>query len=57
MPLKPTAELHGHNGSLNSIVWAPHSNRHICSAGDDRQALIWETVSSPKKSKGKFKRI
>ena len=26
---------------MNAIAWAPHSHCHICSVGDDSQALIW----------------
>jgi WD repeat-containing protein 68 len=28
--------------SINAICWAPHSASHLCSAGDDSQALIWD---------------
>ncbi|XP_022140838.1 protein TRANSPARENT TESTA GLABRA 1 [Momordica charantia] len=41
-PSVPVAELERHQSSVNAIAWAPRSCRHICSAGDDRQALIWE---------------
>ncbi|KVI09369.1 protein TRANSPARENT TESTA GLABRA 1 [Cynara cardunculus var. scolymus] len=41
-PTMPVAELERHKGSVNAIAWAPASSRHICSAGDDSQALIWE---------------
>ena len=27
---------------MNAICWAPHSATHICSVGDDKQALIWD---------------
>ncbi|KAK6926094.1 WD40 repeat [Dillenia turbinata] len=48
-PATPVAELERHGASVNAIAWAPHSSRHICSAGDDAQALIWElpTVAGP----------
>lgn len=48
-PTMPVAELERHRSSVNAIAWAPHSCRHICSAGDDTQALIWElpTVAGP----------
>ncbi|KAL3838015.1 hypothetical protein ACJIZ3_022606 [Penstemon smallii] len=48
-PTIPVAELERHVGSVNAIAWAPHSARHICSAGDDGQALLWElpTVAGP----------
>ncbi|KAG5617373.1 hypothetical protein H5410_017197 [Solanum commersonii] len=48
-PAIPVAELERHQASVNAITWAPQSCRHICSAGDDGQALIWElpTVAGP----------
>ncbi|XP_022737283.1 protein TRANSPARENT TESTA GLABRA 1-like [Durio zibethinus] len=48
-PTIPVAELERHRASVNAIAWAPHSSKHICSAGDDTQALIWElpTVVGP----------
>ncbi|KAM7499837.1 hypothetical protein LguiA_024251 [Lonicera macranthoides] len=48
-PTMPVAELERHRSSVNAIAWAPLSCRHICSAGDDSQALIWElpTVAGP----------
>ncbi|WCJ19176.1 Transducin/WD40 repeat-like superfamily protein [Euphorbia peplus] len=48
-PTLPVAELERHRGSVNAIAWAPQSCRHICSAGDDSQALIWDlpTVAGP----------
>ncbi|KAL2921641.1 Protein TRANSPARENT TESTA GLABRA 1 [Bienertia sinuspersici] len=41
-PTMPVAELERHQASVNAVAWAPQSGRHICSAGDDAQALIWE---------------
>ncbi|EEF31490.1 protein TRANSPARENT TESTA GLABRA 1 [Ricinus communis] len=48
-PTTPVAELERHRASVNAIAWAPQSCRHICSAGDDAQALIWDlpTVAGP----------
>lgn len=48
-PTLPVAELERHRASVNAVAWAPQSSRHICSAGDDSQALIWElpTVAGP----------
>ncbi|KAK4362851.1 hypothetical protein RND71_018092 [Anisodus tanguticus] len=48
-PAMPVAELERHQASVNAIAWAPQSCRHICSSGDDGQALIWElpTVAGP----------
>ncbi|MFS7919578.1 putative transcription factor WD40-like family [Helianthus anomalus] len=37
----PVVELQRHQASVNAIVWAPHSSCHICTVGDDSQALIW----------------
>lgn len=39
----------GHIGSVNAIAWAPHSSCHICTAGDDSQALIWDLSTMPKR--------
>jgi WD repeat-containing protein 68 len=41
-PTVPVAELQRHGGAVNALAWAPHSACHICSAGDDSQALIWD---------------
>lgn len=38
----PIAELQRHQAPVNSLSWAPHSSAHICTAGDDSQALIWD---------------
>lgn len=48
-PTMPVAELERHAASVNAIAWAPQSCKHICSAGDDGQALLWElpTVAGP----------
>jgi len=47
-PSVPIAELGGHASCINAITWAPHSSCHICTAGEDRQALIWDLTSLPK---------
>ncbi|XP_078437232.1 WD repeat-containing protein LWD1-like [Wolffia australiana] len=44
-PTQPVVELHRHQASVNAIAWAPHSSCHICTAGDDCQALIWDLSS------------
>ncbi|KAJ9519388.1 hypothetical protein QJQ45_023042 [Haematococcus lacustris] len=44
-PTLPVVELSRHSAATNCIVWAPHSAAHICSAGDDGQALIWDISS------------
>ena len=28
--------------SIGTLAWAPHSSCHLCTAGDDSQALIWD---------------
>uniref|UniRef100_A0A7S0UYS2 Uncharacterized protein n=1 Tax=Polytomella parva TaxID=51329 RepID=A0A7S0UYS2_9CHLO len=42
LPTFPVAELGRHKGHVNALAWAPHSARHICTAGDDCQAFIWD---------------
>jgi len=44
-PTMPVAELQRHQACVNSLAWAPHSSCHICTAGDDSQALIWDLSS------------
>eukprot|EP00197_Chlamydomonas_leiostraca_P006362 CAMPEP_0202866200 /NCGR_PEP_ID=MMETSP1391-20130828/7256_1 /ASSEMBLY_ACC=CAM_ASM_000867 /TAXON_ID=1034604 /ORGANISM="Chlamydomonas leiostraca, Strain SAG 11-49" /LENGTH=320 /DNA_ID=CAMNT_0049546125 /DNA_START=207 /DNA_END=1169 /DNA_ORIENTATION=- len=41
-PTLPIAELSRHTAPVNGVAWAPHSAAHICTAGDDTQALIWD---------------
>lgn len=48
IPSIPVASLQGHEQSVNAIAWAPHSHCHICSAGDDSQALIWDLQALPR---------
>jgi WD repeat-containing protein 68 len=47
-PSMPVAELGGHSACVNGVAWAPHSSCHLCSAGDDRQALIWDLSAMPR---------
>lgn len=47
VPSVPVARLHNHTAQVNGITWAPHSSCHICSAGDDCQALIWDIQQMP----------
>jgi len=47
-PSVPVAELQGHTQCVNTIAWAPHSSCHICTGGDDCQALIWDLTAMPK---------
>lgn len=49
VPSISVAELGGHCGCVNAIQWAPHSSCHICTVGDDNQALIWDLSSMPKR--------
>ena len=44
-PTTPVAELQRHQACVNALAWAPHSSCHICTAGDDSQALIWDLSS------------
>lgn len=43
-PTRPLA-LKTHTAVVNAFDFAPHSAMHICTAGDDRQALIWDLGS------------
>jgi WD repeat-containing protein 68 len=47
LPSTPVAELGGHSASINATAWAPHSHCHICTAGEDSQALIWDISTRP----------
>jgi DDB1- and CUL4-associated factor 7 len=51
-PTLPVVELHRHHAPVNAIAWAPHSSCHICTAGDDSQALIWDLSSMGTGSNG-----
>ena len=51
-PTLPVVELEGHLNNANAIAWAPHSASHICSAGDDMQALIWDISNMGKAVEG-----
>mmetsp|Transcript_10693 Transcript_10693/g.35356 ORF Transcript_10693/g.35356 Transcript_10693/m.35356 type:complete len:340 (-) Transcript_10693:278-1297(-) len=48
-PTMPVEELRRHKAPVNTLAWAPHSSCHVCTAGDDSQALIWDlsTASAP----------
>uniref|UniRef100_A0A6U2BML3 Uncharacterized protein n=1 Tax=Hemiselmis andersenii TaxID=464988 RepID=A0A6U2BML3_HEMAN len=48
VPSVPVGELLGHESCVNAISWAPHSHCHICTAGDDAQALIWDLQALPR---------
>jgi len=48
LPSVPAAELTGHQSPVNALAWAPHSSCHICTAGDDKQAYIWDLSPMPK---------
>lgn len=52
MPSMPITELPGqsvgHTASVSAVAWAPHSACHICTTGDDSQALIWDLQGLPK---------
>ena len=34
---EPLAQLRSHTGNVNAISWAPHSDSHLVSGGDDHQ--------------------
>jgi len=47
VPSRAVTELGGHTGCVNANAWAPHSSCHICTAGEDSQALIWDLSTMP----------
>ena len=47
VPMVPVCSLEGHSSYVNSFSWAPHSSCHICTGGDDKQALIWDLSVQP----------
>lgn len=49
LPSIPVTELGGHAGCVNAVAWAPHSSCHVCTAGDDNQALIWDLSQMSKR--------
>ncbi|CAJ0582191.1 unnamed protein product, partial [Mesorhabditis spiculigera] len=48
VPCTPVARLRNHRASVNGVSWAPHSSCHLCTAGDDSQALIWDIHELPR---------
>lgn len=48
-PCRPVAMLGGHARYVNAVAWAPHSSCHICTAADDKQALIWDISGMSKR--------
>ena len=48
VPSFPVATLGGHGGSVNAVAWAPHSSCHVCTAGEDDHALIWDLSAMPR---------
>ncbi|KAI8823157.1 WD40-repeat-containing domain protein [Fimicolochytrium jonesii] len=53
VPAIPVAELRGHASLVTAVGWAPHSGGHLCSTGDDKQALIWD-ISAPTPTSSKL---
>lgn len=48
LPCTPMVKLDNHRGRVNGMAWAPHSAWHMCTAGGDNQALIWDVHSMPR---------
>jgi len=48
VPCTPVAKLSNHGAAVNGVAWAPHSSCHVCTAGDDKQALIWDIQQMPR---------
>ncbi len=53
-PSVPAAELTGHHAVVDGFEWAPHSSCHMCTVGDDRQALIWDLQQLPENIDGEM---
>jgi len=51
-PPVPVTELHGHQGSINAVVWSPTSPYHLCTAGDDNQVMIWDLQKGTMSAEG-----
>ncbi|KAK4337272.1 hypothetical protein RND71_043270 [Anisodus tanguticus] len=58
VPCKPVAQLSSNSAQssssnnstpscVNGLAWAPHSPVHVCTAGEDGQALIWDLSRVP----------
>ncbi|CAG5107518.1 Oidioi.mRNA.OKI2018_I69.chr1.g3365.t2.cds [Oikopleura dioica] len=48
VPCIPVARLANHRAAVNGVSWAPHSAHHVCTVGDDKQALIWDIQQMPR---------
>ena len=40
-PMKAVCTLKSHKAQINAMTWAPNSQSHICTAGDDQSTIIW----------------
>jgi WD40 repeat protein len=45
-PMKPLHQLRRHAFPVNAVAWAPHSEIHIATAGEDMNAFIWNLESA-----------
>ncbi|RLN90537.1 hypothetical protein BBJ28_00000768 [Nothophytophthora sp. Chile5] len=41
-PIYPIAELDQHTAGVNSISWSPHSRYDLCSAAEDKTAIVYD---------------
>ena len=39
-----------HNDKVNSVAWHPDQSKVLISVGDDKRALLWDTVSGTEES-------
>ena len=39
---KVRRELKSHSENVNAMAWAPHTNSHLCTVGEDGFAYIWD---------------
>ncbi|DBA02408.1 TPA: hypothetical protein N0F65_007227 [Lagenidium giganteum] len=43
---RPVFELSRHTAMVNSIAWSPHSRFHLCSAAEDKTAIVYDISGS-----------
>lgn len=51
-PMKPVQSLKRHRFPVNALAWAPHSDVHIATAGEDMNTFIWNLEGERFKKSG-----
>jgi len=39
------ARVSAHTAPVTSVAWTPHSTQQVVSGGEDRRAIVWETIT------------